>query len=317
MKKQIYQGLTALLVLATTLANGQDNNRSYDERTNDPRAYRNEDQRDLRAYPNEGPRDFRNDDPQLYRNGDHRALDYQREAYLRRQYETMRRQDENRNRDTDFERYNYGMRTFRRYDDRYLQQAYDNGYVDGKSDAEQAQRKQRNEAYKNFTFGIYAGANSTRFEGEDIKGDKLRGRLGYQFGVFARGGGRLYGQLGAEYLTSSSDFYQRGDGVSLDSIASNINQRYLQIPAYIGVKLAQSRRGTSAVRFQVGAEMATPVGANMNNLNSTTINGLASLGFDAGPFMLGIVYHHGFADAIKDQVNSKRRVLGVNVGLKF
>ncbi len=57
--------------------------------------------------------------------------------------------------------------------------------------------------YKNFVFGIYAGLNTTKFKGENINtGGELSGRLGYQAGFFVRGGGRLYGQLGAEYFAS-------------------------------------------------------------------------------------------------------------------
>ncbi|OIN57582.1 hypothetical protein [Arsenicibacter rosenii] len=239
----------------------------------------------------------------------------------------------------------------RRYDDRYdrrndnyraqpdnreLQRAYDEGYQDGRRDAKEMLRSEynrdqarekdnRKSDYKNFTFGVYTGANSTRFEGEDVNGNALRGRLGWQFGAFVRGGGRLYGQIGAEYLTSSSDFYQAGDGASVDDITSQIDLRYVHVPAYIGFKLAESKRGISAVRLQVGAEFATPVGNNNNkdfgfersDFQNATLSGLANLGFDAGPLFLDLVYHHGFADVLKDQSNSKRRILGVNVGLKF
>ena len=46
------------------------------------------------------------------------------------------------------------------------------------------------------------------------------------------------------------------------------------------------------------------------------VNGLANLGFDAGPITLDFVYHYGFADVIASG-NSKRRILGVNLGFKF
>jgi hypothetical protein len=156
----------------------------------------------------------------------------------------------------------------------------------------------------------------------------LSGRLGYQLGFFVRGGGRIYGQIGAEYLTSSSEFYQAGAGAdtstSVKEIIGNVDQKYLHIPAYIGVKLAQSDRGVSAVRLQVGGEYSAPLGVNNNNFNfqqgdfrAATINGLVNLGFDAGPLALDFVYHHGFADVIENTTNTKRRILSVNVGVKF
>ncbi|QJW90700.1 hypothetical protein HNV11_15570 [Spirosoma taeanense] len=217
---------------------------------------------------------------------------------------------------------NYG----RMYDERDLSRAYDEGFEDGQRSMERAERQERRENYKNFTFGLYAGANSTRFEGESVEGNRLSGRLGYQVGFFVRGGGRLYGQIGAEYLTSSSEFFRAGDGQvnGIADITGNVDQKYLHIPAYIGVKLAQSDRGVSAVRLAVGAEYAAPLGVNNNAFNfeqgdfrAATVNGLVNLGFDAGPLMLGFVYHHGFADVIEGTTNTKRRILSVNVGVKF
>ncbi len=239
---------------------------------------------------------------------------------------------ERQSRDEENRRYNNryddrrGNRNENRYDDRDLSQAYDEGFEDGQRSAEVEARRERRENYKRFAFGLYAGANSTRFEGETVDGNQLSGRLGYQLGFFVRGGGRIYGQIGAEYLTSSNEFYRAGDGqaTGTQDLIANIDQRYLHVPAYIGIKLAQSERGVSAVRFAVGAEYAAPLGVNNNDANlvqgdfrAATVNGLVNLGFDAGPVSLGFVYHYGFADVIEGTTNTKRRILGVNVGLKF
>jgi hypothetical protein len=222
----------------------------------------------------------------------------------------------------------YSESDLRRLYDRAYEKGYERGYEDGKnersSDRDDNRRDDGRRPYKSFTFGLYGGVNSTRFEGENVDGDKLTGRLGYQGGFFIRGGGRVFGQIGAEYLTSSNEFFQAGDGSSLEDIQASIDQRYIQIPAYVGLKLVQSRRGISAVRLQVGAEYAFPVGVNANdfdidqsNFNSATVNGLVGLGFDIGPLLIGAVYHHGFLDVIKDSETSKRRILGLNVGFKF
>jgi len=236
-----------------------------------------------------------------------------------------RRSDENSRYDN---RYEERMGRSRYYgpmfNERDLSRAYDEGYEDGRKSLEVEERKEHRENYKNFTFGLYGGANSTRFEGEDVRGNKLSGRLGYQLGFFVRGGGRVFGQIGAEYLTSSSDFYQAGDGSTLSDITSNVDQKYIHVPAYIGVKVAQSERGISGVRIQVGAEYAAPLGVNNNAFNfsqsdfaAATVNGLANIGFDAGPLFLDFVYHYGFADVLNNVSNTKRRILGVNLGVKF
>lgn len=213
----------------------------------------------------------------------------------------------------------------KRYDNQDMSQAYDEGFNDGmKSSREQKKQTHRSD-YQNFAFGIYAGANSTRFQGENVDGSQLSGRLGYQLGLFVRGGGRLYGQIGAEYMTSSSEFYQPGDGKTLKDITGNVDQQYLNIPAYVGVKLAQSERGVSGIRLQVGAELATSLAKNTNltglvnnGFADPSLNGLANIGFDIGPLLIDFVYHYGFQNALKENtLNSQRRVLGVNVGFKF
>lgn len=219
----------------------------------------------------------------------------------------------------------------RQYDRNDLSQAYDEGFEDGQRSYKKEERTEHRENYKNFTFGLYAGGNSTRFQGESIDANGnaqgLAGRLGYQLGFFVRGGGRFFGQIGAEYLTSSSEFYRAGDGQvsGIKDITTNVDQQYLHVPAYVGVKIAQSERGVSGIRLQVGAEFATPLAGNNRLLNLTrsdfndaTLNGLANIGFDAGPLFIDFVYHHGFQNVLRDNTsNSQRRILGVNLGLKF
>lgn len=295
MRKLVNKALVVAGVCSAGLAFGQQN--SYNDRYDrDYRDYRPS-RRDERSFDREieERRDYnrRNDDNRRY---DNRYMD---------------RMGNNRN---------YG----RMFDERDLSKAYDEGYEDGRQSIAVEERKEHRENYKNFTFGLYGGANSTRFEGEDVQGNNLSGRLGYQLGFFVRGGGRVFGQIGAEYLTSSSDFYRAGDGSTVSDITSNVDQKYIHVPAYIGVKLAQSDRGISGVRLQIGAEYAAPLGVNNNAFNfsqsdfaAATINGLANIGFDAGPLFLDFVYHYGFADVLNNVSNTKRRILGVNLGVKF
>ncbi|ADB36544.1 outer membrane beta-barrel protein [Spirosoma linguale] len=187
--------------------------------------------------------------------------------------------------------------------------------------------------YKNFVFGIYAGLNSTKLKGESTGGD-ISGRIGYQAGFFVRGGGRLFGQLGAEYFASSSNYFTRGDGATPSQIQDQINIQYVQIPVYIGYKLLESDRGISAIRLQVGLEYANRINSSSGNFNLTnseiksgTFNGLGQLGFDIGPLLIDLTYHYGLSDSIKNPTNnstistgfagSARRILSASVGFKF
>ena len=186
--------------------------------------------------------------------------------------------------------------------------------------------------YKNFVFGIYAGLNTTKFKGESLDANRtssgaLTGRLGYQAGFFVRGGGRLFGQIGAEYFASSSNYFVAGQTSASDA-RGQIDLKYIQVPVYIGYKLTESDRGISAVRVQVGVEYANQIGSsasdfgNVNNLQfkGGTFNGLGQLGFDAGPVFLDLTYHYGFSNAITQNTGfagSQRRILSASVGFKF
>ena len=102
------------------------------------------------------------------------------------------------------------------------------------STTDQPERVKGTKAYQSFVFGIYAGLNTTKFKGEAIDANgsnsKLTGRLGYQLGFFVRGGGRLYGQVGAEYFASSSDYFTKGSGQTVSNIKDQINIKYIQVP---------------------------------------------------------------------------------------
>ena len=292
---------TALLlagICSTSLVFGQQNSNSYDDRYDNNR----NDSRDQRRYDQRNDRQLNN------------AID-ERRNYNRQNEEYPRYEN----------RYEGRIGDSRQFDERDLSKAYDEGFEDGMRNKEVSERQERHQNYKHFTFGVYGGANSTRFQGETVNGQNLTGRLGYQLGFLVRAGGRIYGQIGAEYLASSSQFFKPGDGKinGIGDITANIDQRYLHIPAYIGVKLAQSDRGVSGIRLALGAEYATPLSTDKNDFNlgnadfqAATINGLVNLGFDAGPIMLDFVYHYGFADVLASG-GSQRRILGVNLGFKF
>lgn len=311
----------------TAAAQRYDDNRLEDRRRVEDQYNRRDDRRDDRLSDRE--RELRDRDRQLrdrdleLRRDDRRGNDVDARIDSRREFRS--RQSSDSRYDNDYRDRSSG----RQYSIDDLSKAYDEGFDDGQKSIEKKTKQDRRDNYKNFTFGIYGGANSTRFEGEslDAEGNAtgLAGRLGYQLGFFVRGGGRFYGQIGAEYLTSSSEFYRSGDGTTPGGIISNVDQKYLHVPAYVGIKLAQSERGVSGIRLQVGAEFATPLAGNnsvlnlqRSDFNDATLNGLANIGFDAGPLFLDFVYHHGFQNVLRDNTsNSQRRILGVNLGFKF
>ena len=174
---------------------------------------------------------------------------------------------------------------------------------------------------KRARFGIYAGVNFSKFVNEPIPSDAFR--TGWQAGLYGRSGGTIFGQIGAEYRNSTSTLIRTGQGTTgsqvRNEIRGNIDQQFLAIPAYVGVRIGSSL----GLRLQAGAELAALVAVGKNNfqlgsddLNRTILNGLAGAGINLGPLTLDAVYNHGFANVF-DQADTKRRIWAFNVGFRF
>jgi Outer membrane protein beta-barrel domain len=191
--------------------------------------------------------------------------------------------------------------------------------------AVQTETKPTSADYKNFVFGLYAGLNSTKLLSENNNGE-TSGRVGYQAGFFVRGGGRFFGQIGVEYFASSSTYFTKDDKLTPSQIRDRIDIHYIQVPVYVGVKLLESERGISAIRLQVGGEYANRISSESGDFNlskseikSGTFNALGQLGFDIGPLLIDLTYHHGLSDAIEGTGfnGSTRRIVSASVGFKF
>lgn len=173
-------------------------------------------------------------------------------------------------------------------------------------------------------FGIYAGVNGSQFVKEQLPDNSFR--PGYQIGVYYRSPGTIFGQIGAEYRAASANLIRTGagsgttTGTVANELKGSIDQRFLAIPAYIGVRAG----GALGFRVQVGAELAALVAVGQNNfqlgkddLNRTILNGLAGVGINLGPITLDAVYNHGFQAVFDNGADTKRNILALNVGLRF
>ncbi len=167
-------------------------------------------------------------------------------------------------------------------------------------------------------FGIYAGVNASRFVNEPVSDNSYR--LGYQVGLYGRSAGTVFGQVGAEFRRSTSNLIRRGSGATVSDISGQINQTFLAIPAYVGLRLG----GALGVRLQVGAELAALVAIGENNfklgqddLNRTILNGLAGVGINLGPLTLDVNYNHGLQNVFNNGADTKRRMLALNLGFRF
>ncbi|MBC8155293.1 MAG: outer membrane beta-barrel protein [Bacteroidetes bacterium] len=177
---------------------------------------------------------------------------------------------------------------------------------------------------KDGKFGIYAGVNFSRFVNEPLPDNTYR--PGYQVGLYYRSPGTIFGQIGAEYRATSSNLIRTGTGSGTtpgtitDQLKGSLTQKFLTIPAYVGVRLG----GTLGFRIQAGAELAAQVAVGENNfqlgnddLNRTILNGLLGAGVNLGPVTIDAVYNQGFVNVFDDGADTKRTMLALNLGLRF
>ncbi|RRB12431.1 outer membrane beta-barrel protein [Larkinella knui] len=170
-------------------------------------------------------------------------------------------------------------------------------------------------------FGIYAGVNFSRFINEAIPANSYR--VGWQAGLYGRTGGTFFGQLGLEYRNSTSDLIRTGQGTTpgsvSDDVKGKIDQHFLAIPAYVGVRVGSAL----GLRLQAGAELSSLVAIGDNNfqlkkddLNRTILNGLLGAGINLGPLTLDAVYNLGLQNVF-DNADAKRRTFAFNLGFRF
>jgi hypothetical protein len=191
--------------------------------------------------------------------------------------------------------------------------------ADMQSDANMREKSDRSWG-KTGKFGIYAGANFSRFVNEPIPDGAYR--AGYQVGIYGRSGGTIFGQLGLEYRTSTSNLVRNGTGTTtqpVSQIRGQIDQQFIAIPAYVGVRVGSAL----GLRIQAGAELATLIrhpnnefGINNDDIRRTILNGLVGAGINLGPLTLDAVYNHGFSNVFEG-ADTKRNLLALNLGFRF
>ena len=169
-------------------------------------------------------------------------------------------------------------------------------------------------------FGIYAGVNFSRFVNEPIPDGAYR--AGWQAGIYGRSGGTIFGQLGVEYRTSTSNLVRNGTGQSTQTpgqIRGQLDQKFIAIPAYVGVRVGSAL----GLRLQIGAELSAMIinsanqfGIGNDDVRRTLLNGLAGAGINLGPLTLDAVYNLGLQNVF-DNNDTKRQMLAFNLGFRF
>jgi hypothetical protein len=173
---------------------------------------------------------------------------------------------------------------------------------------------------KDGKFGVYAGVNFSRFVNEPIPDGAFR--AGYQVGIYGRSAGTIFGQLGVEYRTSTSNLVRNGTGQSTQpagEIRGQIDQQFVAIPAFVGVRIGSAL----GLRLQAGAELSALIrhpnnkfGINNDDIRRTILGGLLGAGINLGPLTLDAVYNYGLQNVFEG-ADTKRRLIAVNLGFRF
>ncbi|WP_020605081.1 outer membrane beta-barrel protein [Spirosoma spitsbergense] len=173
---------------------------------------------------------------------------------------------------------------------------------------------------KDGKFGVYAGVNFSRFVNEPIPDGAFR--AGYQVGIYGRSAGTIFGQLGVEYRTSTSNLVRNGTGQSTQpagEIRGQIDQQFVAIPAFVGVRIGSAL----GLRLQAGAELSALIrhpnnkfGINNDDIRRTILGGLLGAGVNLGPLTLDAVYNYGLQNVFEG-ADTKRRLIAVNLGFRF
>lgn len=160
------------------------------------------------------------------------------------------------------------------------------------------------------TFGLKAGLNYATLPTSLNAITDKKGKVGYNFGAFARVGKAFYFQPELNYVTFKSSY-----NYASKTYTPKFHQ--LNLPLMAGYKLINS----DALNFRISAgpdfnytlnKAAGPAGFDYKKLN---IGGVINAGVDVGNLTIDARYSRGFTK-INKQLGEKTGIFNLSVGLK-
>lgn len=160
------------------------------------------------------------------------------------------------------------------------------------------------------SFGLKAGISYTKLPSSLSAITDKKGKVGYNFGAFARVGNSLYFQPELNYVTFKSSY----------NYASQVYTpkfHQLNLPLMVGYKLIN----TDALNFRISAgpdlnytlnKAAGPAGFDYKKLN---VGGVINAGVDIGNLTIDARYSRGFTK-INKQLQEKTNIFNLSLGLK-
>ena len=177
-----------------------------------------------------------------------------------------------------------------------------------------------------FTFGIKGGVNYSNLKTKDDLTNE-NSILGYQAGVFARFGGKLYLQPELYLGTKGNEYTGIQTNGSITDVKGNIKFTTLDVPLLLGTKIGTNKLN---LRFMGGPIISfildenNSLGAAYNqvsdfgNYKNQTLGLQAGAGFDLGNLTLDARYEAGLSNISKsEKYNQQQRLFHLSLGLKI
>lgn len=177
-----------------------------------------------------------------------------------------------------------------------------------------------------FTFGIKGGVNYSNLKTKDDLTNE-NSILGYQAGVFARFGGKLYLQPELYLGTKGNEYTGIQTNGSITDVKGEIKFTTLDVPLLLGTKIGTNKLN---LRFMGGPIISfildedNSLGAAYNqvsdfgNYKNQTLGLQAGAGIDLGNLTFDARYEAGLSNISKsEKYNQQQRLFHLSLGLKI
>ena len=189
------------------------------------------------------------------------------------------------------------------------------------TDAGEKKKENTSREKEKATYVLYAGVN---FNTLSINEDQFESSTaaGYHLGFSYRSNGFFYWQLGLRF--NAAGFELTPVTGFTDSMDNAFSVSAIDLPVTGGINLLSATNRVLNLRAFVSAVPSVAfgvgdndVGIDVDNINSFNFYGQAGIGADILFVVVEVGYNYGFADLIKNGIQSKPGQLFINLGFRF
>ncbi|WP_142527175.1 porin family protein [Pedobacter westerhofensis] len=162
-----------------------------------------------------------------------------------------------------------------------------------------------------FTFGVKSGINLSTLANGLIDMSDRKGKAGFNAGIFARVGSKIYFQPELNYITFSNEY-------TFNSKTYTPKFKDLNVPLMVGYRIID--KGDLILRASAGPDLYYNLKDQVSPVDSkykrTSVGGVLNVGIDLGKFTIDTRNSIGFTKLNKD-FGQKPNIFSLSVGYKF